>query len=101
MEKPLATQLIENKAKEGTPYERILGSMEGLNAIAEFWEKNAKLVHLIATDELIKYCEEELFANYECAAFKSGLGKVGAAMQACWEERQAIIRQSLPPDSKE
>ena len=102
-DKILISELLENKSNDGTLYARLLGSMEGLNTIAEFWEQNAKLIHLIATDELIKYLADDynVFTSDECAAFKAGLGKVGAAMQACWEERQAIIRQSLPPDSKE
>ena len=92
----MITEIIENKGKEGTPYERLLGSDENLNTIAEFWQNNAKLVQLIATNALIKYCEDESFTSEEAAAFKLGLGKVGDAMQDCWEERETKIRQSLP-----
>jgi len=96
----MINKVIENKAKEGTPYERLLGSSREMNKIAEFWEKNAKLIHLIATDELIKYCEGAEFTSEEVSAFKLGLGRVGAAMQSCWEERQKKIAQVLPKDSK-
>ena len=97
----MINEILNNKAKEGTYYERLLGSQEEMNLIAEFWEKNAKLIHLIATDELIKYCGEGSFTSEEAAAFKLGLGKLGVAMQSCWNERQAKINQELPKDSKE
>ncbi len=94
-------KLIDNKKSEGTKYERILGSNENLNVIAEFWDKHHDLISLIATDELIKYCEEEQYNRDESAAFRAGLAKIGAVMQKCWSERELKIRQSLPQDSKE
>jgi hypothetical protein len=89
---------LENTAK-GTgkkeeKYQDLLGSKEAFNNVAEFWEKNALSIQLIAADELIEYCQNTVFTSEEYAAFTLGLGKIGSVMQAVWSERQALVNQN-------
>lgn len=89
---------IENKAKgsgeKGEKYQDLLGSTEAFNNMAEFWEKNALSIQLIAADELLDYCQNTVFTSEEYAAFTLGLGKIGSVLQAIWDERQALVNQS-------
>ena len=95
-------QLIENQGGEGGKYERMLGSKDAVNAVAQFQQNHAKLLQLIATNALIKFCEEQTFSDVEYARFADGVATMGAEFQACWQERQDILRnQNLPLDPDE
>ena len=98
----MINEVIDNKGREGGQYETLLGSLKGVDEIATFWEKNAKLIQLIATDEMIAFCETEQFGSADYEMFRLGLGKIGAAMQECWKERAVRLRESgkSPQDSK-
>lgn len=89
---------IENKGKgsgkKEERYQDLLGSTEAFNNMAEFWEKNALSIQLIAADELLDYCQSTVFTSEEYIAFTLGLGKIGTALQAIWDERQAYINQN-------
>jgi hypothetical protein len=100
----MLSKLIENKGKDNCgPCESVLGDLDKVNAAAEFWQNYPEVIQLIALDGLLNYAEEHTFTDREFAAFKVGLGITGSFMQACWDERQAIIKANsevLPQDSE-
>lgn len=94
-------KLIDNKAKEGGKYERILGDLKAVNTIAQFWEKHPGKVQLLGINGLLEYTQGDSFSKEEYEAFVKGLSVIGDAMQGCWQERQDIIRAELPPVSED
>jgi|TARA_R100000501_G_C2597812_1_gene95807 hypothetical protein len=94
-------KLIKNQGSRSEACEKVLGSTADVSKIAKFWEKNASLVHLMATHELLEYIENNTFTKEESDAFKLGLCKVGEFMQKCWEETtRRMVKQNSPKDSK-
>ncbi len=91
----MVKKLIDNRGVNSTECQKVLGSLEELYAIADFWERQAGGVHLIATNELIEYTENETFDNKELIAFKKGLARLPLFFQECWEERQKIEQSKL------
>ena len=94
-------KLIDNKSKEGEKYERILGGLDQMNAVAQFWEDHPQEIQLLAINGLLEYTQNECFNSDEYDAFVKGLSVIGDAMQECWKERQDKVRQSLPSVSDE
>ena len=88
-------KLLENRGKKATYCEKILGDLEGLYLLADFWERQAGLVHLIATNELLEYIDNESFDNKELDAFRCGLSMIPLFLQKCLEERQFIEKGKL------
>lgn len=90
-------KLIENKGQPVDECQKVLGGLESLYALSDFWERYASDIQLIATNELLDYIEDEdRKFNYEqVEAFKEGLGAIPLFLQQCWEERQKIEAAKL------
>jgi len=85
-------KLLENKTqdREVYPCEKVLGDLSKVYHIADLYTANADLLELIAMNELLEYCSGETFTPGELKAFKEGLGKMGAFMSKCAEDRDRI-----------
>lgn len=90
-------RLIENKGKPVGECQKVIGSLESLYALSDFWERYASDVQLIATNELLDYIEDidRKFNSEQVDAFKEGLGAIPVFLQQCWEERQRIEAEKL------
>jgi len=90
-------KVVENKAKDVRPCEKVVGSESQVTKLASFWEKNATLFHLIAADSLLDYAMENDYTKDEVVAYRLGLSEIGAFMQKCLAEREQRS-QPVPKD---
>lgn len=90
-------KIIENKGRDVRPCEKIVGNESNVTTLANFWEKNAELFHLIAAESLLDYAMESDYTKDEIVAYRLGLSEIGAFMQKCLVERE----QRSQPASKE
>jgi len=73
-----------------TPCEKILGDLSRVYRIADFWDTNADLMELIASNELLEFATEQRFDSDQFATFRLGLNRIGAFMSECAKERRQI-----------
>lgn len=95
MDKEVIVKLVENKGIATNECQKVVGSLEALYAIADFWERYPGEIQLIATNELLDYIESKDFNKEQIEAFKEGLGKIPLFFQKCLDERQRIEASKL------
>lgn len=93
--KEVVRKLISNKGEPSTECVKILGTLEALYSISDFWEHNAGEIHLIATNELLEYSDKEEFDSNQLKAYKIGLAAIPLFFQKCFEEKQEIEERKL------
>jgi len=92
-------KLIENKGLGDTECTKVLGSSAKVNTVANFYERNAELLHLISTDALLEFVETNKYTHDELTCFKLGVASIGEFMSKCWAEREA--RKQLQESQEE
>lgn len=98
--KKTVQKLIENRGLNSTKCQKVLGSLESLYAIADFWEHQAGAMQLISANEMIEYIQTQKFSSEESAAFLLGLEKFPIFFKACKDERDRIERKRITPSSQ-
>ena len=90
-------QNIKNTGLDVLECEKVVGNEANVTKLANFFEKNAALFHLITADCLLDYAMENEYTKDEMVAYRFGLGEVGKFMQKCLEEREQRS-QPVPKD---
>lgn len=113
--KAVIRKLIENVGEDFPPYVdpvtgrkvssnmKVIGNLSALYAVADFWEREAGTIHLIATNELLEYTETELFNADQLEVYRKALAALPLFFQKCFEERQSIeaskMKATVPPQT--
>lgn len=88
-------KLIDNKGVDTTECLKVVGSLENLYAIANFWETQAASMQLIGINELLEYTNTNKFNSEQLDAFKIGLAALPSFFQDCLEEKQVIEKNKV------
>jgi len=88
-------KLVENRGEDTTPCIKVVGTLEALYVLADFWERNAQSFHLIATNCLLDYTYREEFSAEQSTAYKQGLADIPLFLQKCVDERRMIEEEAV------
>lgn len=96
MKKETIRKLIENKTVEGvvTPCEKVLGELESVYILADFWDRYADIMDLIGVNGVIEYVSGSITGE-QADAYKMGIGYIGKFMAECSKERKLIENQEI------
>jgi hypothetical protein len=90
-------ELVENRSKNAqiTPCEKVLGNLSRVGEIANYWEMNANLQNLIATNSILEYIKEGGHSSEQIDAYMRGVGDIGKFMAECAQERIKLQEENL------
>lgn len=96
--------LITNQGKECVGAQKVLGDLEGLYAVANFWRVYAKYVHLAATWKLLEFTTSKMpFTSEQLETYRLGLADLPNFFQTCAEEVDQMEeerRKGMEPSSQ-
>lgn len=100
LDKTVTRKLIANKGLDSTECVKVLGNLTSLYTLADFWERNAGNMHLVGTNGVLEFVEEEEFDSEQMDAFRKGLTVFPLFFQKCLEERQRmeLQKRQIPVD---
>ena len=82
------TDLIGNKGQTDKPCLEVVGDENGLAEMANIWDRNAQLLHIIGINEFIEWTANREFTDKELAAFQEGLAALPNFIEKCYLEKK-------------
>lgn len=99
---PLILRIAKNTEGHSALAQKVLGGMENVQAVADFWEQNGLLFQLIAQNEMQEFfMTNDEITQKEIAAFKYACKRIAEFMILCYTESEKHKSVTYVTDSEE